>query len=121
MDARVARDRVKDGSTPDDSMTADGQPERQIEVPAQLLRRILSLSNSVRPDIGVDGFSRQLAELFSEVGGFAFSVVYFYDATDEAYYAEAMYGVSPDDWPEILAVCDSSTGVRTGGRPDRKQ
>jgi len=77
---------------------------KEAEVPAHLLRRILSLSNSVGPDVSLDSFSTRLAEIFSEIGGYTFSVVFFFDAADDAFYAEAMHGVQLDDWQEILAV-----------------
>ncbi|MDB5056664.1 MAG: phoR [Chloroflexi bacterium] len=95
----VSANRLAAGMQTSGSLATD-----QDEVPAHLLRRILSLSSSVGPDVSLDDFARRLAEIFVEVGDFPFSVVFFYDSSDDAFYAEAMHGVRADNWQDILAV-----------------
>ncbi len=77
---------------------------RQVGVAARVLQRILALSQTVGPETSLDGFSRKLADIYADVGVFSFAVVYFFDSSDEAFYAEAMSGVSVDAWQEVLAV-----------------
>jgi len=85
-------------------MARSGNRTQHVHVPAHLLQLILSLSDLAAPDSSLDEFSRGLAAVFSRVGGFAYSVVYFHDAADDAFYAEAMHGMSDEDWREVFAV-----------------
>src|SRR5579871_303757 len=74
------------------------------ELPAHLLRRILSLTGSVGQDTGLDIFAERLAQVACEMGGFPWALIFLLDTADEAFYAEAKHGLAPDDWPEVLAV-----------------
>lgn len=74
------------------------------ELPAHLLRRILSLTTSVGPDTSLESVSHRLAQVAREMSESTFSVVFFYDSTDDAFYAEARDGLLPEDWQELLAV-----------------
>ena len=74
------------------------------DLPAHLLRRILSLSTSLGPDTSTDTFAQRLAQQMCEMGSCAYAVVFFFDIADDAFYAEAMFGVPAEDRQEILAV-----------------
>lgn len=74
------------------------------DAPASLIRRILELGASIGPDTGLDACARQLAQAVSELGGFPATVLFFLDVADDAFYAEAMYGLEANAWQEVLAV-----------------
>src|SRR5579885_3323974 len=74
------------------------------ELPARLLRRILSLTTSVGPETSLDSFSKRLAMVACEMGDFAFSVLFSFDTADDAFYAETSHGLGPEEWQEVLAV-----------------
>ncbi|HEY8287102.1 MAG TPA: hypothetical protein VIJ28_22150, partial [Chloroflexota bacterium] len=75
------------------------------EIPAQYLRRVLSLSASLGPESSLDSFAGRVAALACEIGDFHHAVIYLFDSADDAFYAEARHGVeTEDDWQEILAM-----------------
>ncbi|HWE64316.1 MAG TPA: hypothetical protein VHB98_21605, partial [Chloroflexota bacterium] len=71
---------------------------------ASVLQRILTLSASIGSEAGLAEFSRQFVQVSCEIGGFPYAVLFFYDAADDAFYAEARQGVGAEDWQEILAA-----------------
>ena len=74
------------------------------DAPASLIRRILEIGASIGPDTSLDACARQLAQAVSELGGFPATVLFFLDVADDAFYAEAMYGLGANAWQEVLAV-----------------
>ncbi|HVC79129.1 MAG TPA: GAF domain-containing protein [Chloroflexota bacterium] len=74
------------------------------EIPAQYLRRVLSLSASLGPESSLDSFAAHVAALAREIGDFHYTVIYLYDSADNAFYAEARQGIGIEDWQEILAM-----------------
>jgi GAF domain-containing protein len=92
-------------SKPVDGRAVDPGPENVAwNIPAHYLRRILSLSTSLGPDSSLEGFAARFANLTCELGGFAYAVVFLFDAIDHAFYAEARQGIDGEDWQEILAM-----------------
>ncbi len=102
--AHIARKQNWPGQDSSEPVGDDPPAEIEVDLPARLLRRVLALSRNVGPETSLDGFSQRLAALYADIGGFNFAVVYFFDASDDAFYAEAMFGVAADAWPEVLAV-----------------
>src|SRR6185437_8292154 len=93
--------------TPSDGVPVSPLRERRRtggEIPAQYLRRVLSLSASLGPESSLDSFATHVAALAREIGDFNHAVIYLFDSADDAFYAEARHGVEAEDWQEILAM-----------------
>ena len=70
----------------------------------RVLEAVIALGHLTRLDHGSGEYLSTVAEAICTALDFGVCVIYLYDRFDDAFYAEATYGVDPEERHEVLAT-----------------